>query len=364
MGGPYPYWGANSVVDWIDRYLFNEELVLVGEDGAPFFDPFRDVAFRIHEPAWVNNHIHVLRPRPRTDARFLTYCLNVVDYGRYISGSTRDKLTQEDLNEIRVPFSAAGEQRRVADFLDDQVARIDNVIALREQQLRLLRAMYDSWAIARLSVDMPRVPLRRLLSEAVVGIVVQPAALYTDDEDGVPALRGFEVKERHISASGHVRITCAGHATHRRSQLKTGDVVVVRTGDTGSAARVPEWAGGWNCIDLLVVRAARGVDPSYIEFAINTAKAQGEIGQAASGAMHQHFGVGALMALTVAPLEPEEQRRVAVEAERRYLQLQVASTAVRRSLELLQERKRSLITAAVTGAFDVTTASSRAAEPN
>ena len=61
--GPYPYWGAGSITDYVDKYLFDEELVLLGEDGAPFFDYTRPVAFLINEKVWVNNHIHVLKPK-------------------------------------------------------------------------------------------------------------------------------------------------------------------------------------------------------------------------------------------------------------------------------------------------------------
>ncbi|MGE3835136.1 MAG: restriction endonuclease subunit S [Acidimicrobiia bacterium] len=137
--GPYPYWGAGGVVDSIDAYLFNEPLVLLGEDGAPFFDRTRPVAFAVDGPLWVNNHIHALRPRSGWLASFLETVLNVVDYGRFISGSTRDKLTQSDMLEILIPHLDVSEQQQ---FLE-QVARARNVsdtaTARVASQLVLLR---------------------------------------------------------------------------------------------------------------------------------------------------------------------------------------------------------------------------------
>ena len=97
MQGDYPYWGANSIVDYVDRWLFDEELVLLGEDGAPFFDKSRPVAFRVRGKIWVNNHAHVLRPQSTVDAEFLAHALNCIDYRAFIDGSTRDKLTQSDM---------------------------------------------------------------------------------------------------------------------------------------------------------------------------------------------------------------------------------------------------------------------------
>lgn len=61
MQGNYPYWGANGIVDYVNEWIFDENLVLLGEDGAPFFEPFKDVAFIVSGKIWVNNHIHVLR---------------------------------------------------------------------------------------------------------------------------------------------------------------------------------------------------------------------------------------------------------------------------------------------------------------
>lgn len=81
MQGNIPYWGAGNIVDYVDKALFDEELVLLGEDGAPFFDHTRPVAFHITEPIWANNHIHVLRIKENADPKYIVYVLNAVDYG-------------------------------------------------------------------------------------------------------------------------------------------------------------------------------------------------------------------------------------------------------------------------------------------
>ena len=78
MQGNIPYWGAGNIVDYVDKALFDEELVLLGEDGAPFFDHTRPVAFHITEPIWANNHIHVLRIKENADPKYIVYVLNAV----------------------------------------------------------------------------------------------------------------------------------------------------------------------------------------------------------------------------------------------------------------------------------------------
>jgi len=139
MQGEYPYWGANGIVDYVSEWLFDEDLVLLGEDGAPFFERFKDVAFFVRGKVWVNNHIHVLRPLGATEPRYLVHVLNITDYGAFIDGTTRDKLTQEKMNNIPVLFPPTSEQCAIAKFLDRETARIDALIEKIRKSIDLLR---------------------------------------------------------------------------------------------------------------------------------------------------------------------------------------------------------------------------------
>ena len=137
MRGEYPYWGANGIVDYIDRWSFDEELVLLGEDGAPFFDRSRPVAFCVSGKFWVNNHAHVLRPRGMVPS-FLAHSLNCVDYHLFIDGTTRDKLTQGNMKRIPLQRPPVSEQRAIAEFLDRETGKLDGLVAkVREGMERL-----------------------------------------------------------------------------------------------------------------------------------------------------------------------------------------------------------------------------------
>ncbi len=139
MQGEYPYWGANSIVDRIDRWLFDEDLVLLGEDGAPFFDPTRAVAFSVSGKIWVNNHAHILRPSQGINSRFLAEALNTVDYRAFIDGSTRDKLTQGDMNHIPIQHPPFPEQLSIAAFLDRETTRLDTLASKARYHIEKLR---------------------------------------------------------------------------------------------------------------------------------------------------------------------------------------------------------------------------------
>ena len=142
--GPYPYWGAGSITCYVDNYLFDEELVLLGEDGAPFFDPYRPVAFYVNEKVWVNNHIHVLKPQNRVIGKYLTYLLNTVDYGNHINGSILNKLTQYNMDEIAVCLPSIEEQKIIAAYLDYKVGQIDKSISEIDSQIDSLKVYRQS----------------------------------------------------------------------------------------------------------------------------------------------------------------------------------------------------------------------------
>ena len=124
--GDYPYWGANGVLDHLDDWLFDEPLVLLGEDGAPFFAQNKQVAFAVSGRIWVNNHAHVLRPTG-VQQGFLTHLLNVTEYAAFIDGSTRDKLTQGDMNAIPILLPPVAEQHAIVEHLRGEVSKLDRL---------------------------------------------------------------------------------------------------------------------------------------------------------------------------------------------------------------------------------------------
>lgn len=124
--GDIPYYGATGQVGWIDDFLTNEQLVLVGEDGAPFLDFIKDKAYIIEGKAWVNNHAHILRSRFGTVGNlFLMHYLNVFNYNDFVNGTTRLKLTQGSMDTMPVPIPPLPEQQRIVDRIESLFAKLD-----------------------------------------------------------------------------------------------------------------------------------------------------------------------------------------------------------------------------------------------
>jgi type I restriction enzyme S subunit len=129
--GDVPYYGATGLAGWIDKPIFDEELVLLGEDAIDFLNPNVHKAYLISGPSWVNNHAHVLRAKKeKVLSFFLMEALNGVDYSQFVAFGTRSKLTQGAMMGISVRVPPLAEQKRIVDLMSSVDAYID---ALQQQ---------------------------------------------------------------------------------------------------------------------------------------------------------------------------------------------------------------------------------------
>lgn len=193
-GGDVPYYGATGQAGTIDQAIFNEPLVLLGEDGAPFLDPYKAKSYLIDGPAWVNNHAHVLRPRHGLDRRFLRYYLDFFDYRGYANGTTRLKLTQAAMKSMPIPIPALAEQRQIVGILDDHLSRLDAagryLSAARERSESLAESTLRGQLLEANGVERPLVDL--LATPLINGKSVPSLA------GGFPVLRLTALKDEGV----------------------------------------------------------------------------------------------------------------------------------------------------------------------
>lgn len=142
--GPVPYYGASGVVDHVADYIFDEPLVLVGEDGAKW-GKGESTAFRIEGRTWVNNHAHVLKPyRELISDSFLVIYLTSADLINFITGMTVPKLNQARLVSIPVPLPPLAEQQRIIAKVDELMALCDQLEQQSEHQLDAHQQLTDT----------------------------------------------------------------------------------------------------------------------------------------------------------------------------------------------------------------------------
>ena len=375
MQGDYPYRGANSILDYVDKWLFDEELVLLGEDGAPFFDRLRPVAFQVTGKIWVNNHAHVLRPREAIDARFLAHALNCVDYRAFIDGTTRDKLTQGDMNAIPIQCPKVKEQRAIADFLDRETTKIDALVAKKERLIELLqekRTALITRAVTR-GLD-PNVPLKdsgvewlgeipahwgvkrlKNVSTFVTSGSRGWAEFYS--EEGPLFLRIGNVQSGSIDLNiddlQHVDPPRGSEG--ERTRVKPGDVLVSITALIGAVAVVSEdLPEAFVNQHLALIRLSTPeVDSRWIAYCVMSPVGQTQFAADLYGGTKDGLGLDDIRSLVVLAPPFREQERIVTYLDSQSAKLMKLVQAVRTAINHLKEFRTALISAAVTGKIDV-----------
>lgn len=144
--GKYPYYGANGIQDYVDDYIFDGEYILLAEDGG-HFDEFasKPIAQFISGRVWVNNHAHIIQAKQGYNNKYIFYCLEHKDIRKYINGSSRAKLNQEDMWDIPIPVPCLYEQEKIADFItaidcsiNDNVRQLETLQDLKTSLLQQL----------------------------------------------------------------------------------------------------------------------------------------------------------------------------------------------------------------------------------
>jgi type I restriction enzyme, S subunit len=269
-------------------------------------------------------------------------------------GSTHQTIYMPDIERIAVPVPPVWIQERIADFLDVETARIDALIAKKRRLSDLAVERLSSVIELQLRTLATQIGERRLkmvAEDITVGIVITPSAWYVEG-DGVPALRGVNVKPGRIDVSDLIKLSHEGHGLHRKSALRAGDVVVVRTGQAGAAAVVPDSLNGANCIDLLIVRPG-ALDSRYLSFVLNSDWTQKHVEKHSVGAIQAHFNVGSLAELPIPTPSVKEQAEFVPKIDRIATRHRATREKIDKQIALLREHRQALITAAVTGEMEV-----------
>jgi len=136
--GQYPYYGASGIIDYIDEYLFDEETLLIGEDGANLISRSSPIAFIVNGKYWVNNHAHVLKMK-NMNIQFLCYLINVTDLEPYVTGSAQPKLNASNMEKIRVINPPLSLQKEFAGV----VRRVESLRGRMGESARQVGGLFD-----------------------------------------------------------------------------------------------------------------------------------------------------------------------------------------------------------------------------
>ena len=223
--GDVPYYGATGQVGWVDQALFNEELLLLGEDGAPFIDPSKPKSYIIRGPSWVNNHAHVLRALDGlTTCGYLKHHLDFVDYRPHVTGTTRLKLTQRAMRSIPIRIPPVLEQKRIVAAIEEHFSRLDaaddSMAAPSLRTAQLLASVLQTELRTAKSHNQP-------LSDFLTEPLANGRSVPTAEDYGFPVLRLTCLRDGWVDTSESKQGNF-GEIDHRRYQVESGDFLISR----------------------------------------------------------------------------------------------------------------------------------------
>lgn len=141
MKGPYPYYGASGIIDYVNDFIFDDELILLGEDGANIINRSSPLAFMVEGKIWVNNHAHVLKPYSQFNRGYITEYLESISYDKFNTGTAQPKLNKDICSKIPIPLPPLPEQQKIAEVLstwDKAIQDTDAIIKKLEVRNKAL----------------------------------------------------------------------------------------------------------------------------------------------------------------------------------------------------------------------------------
>lgn len=338
VSGQYPYYGANGVQDYVADYIFDDELVLLAEDGGNFGSKEKPIAYRVSGKCWVNNHAHVLKPKAVIDVDYLCYSLMFYDVSGLVNGATRQKLTQSDMRKMEIPLRTMVEQKKIVCRLN----KLTELISLRKQQL----AKLDELTKARF-VEMFGDP-----SNNPMGWKKQNfediALLITDGEHMTPQRtnKGIYLLSARNILNHTIQLDDVDYIDEeeygriaRRIVPQQGDVLVSCSGSIGRCCVVPSELKFQMVRSVALIRFNNTINPIFAEWLIATDELQKQIYTSATQSSQANLFQGKIRKLCgyVPPLSLQNQFSAFVE------RVDQQKQTVQQSLEKLELMKKALM---------------------
>jgi type I restriction enzyme S subunit len=131
MQGEYPYYGASGIIDYVNDFIFDEDIILLSEDGENIVSRNLPLVFKVAGKSWVNNHAHVLKPQKLHKLDFLVQYMENLSYVRYNSGGAQPKLNQAVCKTIPLILPIPKEQQKIASCLSS----LDSLIEAQNKKV-------------------------------------------------------------------------------------------------------------------------------------------------------------------------------------------------------------------------------------
>lgn len=356
--GEYPYYGASGIVDYVAGYIFDEDTLLISEDGANLLARSTPIAFPASGKYWVNNHAHILRFESVTTQRFVELYLESIPLDDYITGAAQPKLNQKALNSIPIPVPPLAEQQRIVGLLDEAFAGLAAAQANAEKNLQNARALFESYlqsVFTQCGEGWVDKTLEDVLAVQPQNGWSPPAANHA--EAGTPVLTLSSVTG-FIFRADRIKYTSAATNPGNRYWVKNGDFLITRSNTpelVGHVAIASEIEEPTIYPDLIM---RMNPDPAkalteFLYYQLRTPALREEIRSRAQGAnpTMKKLNNGAVRTLPISLPPLIEQGQIVAKLEALAAETQRLESLYQKKLTALAALKKSLLHQAFSGAL-------------
>ena len=343
--GAFPYYGANGLQDHVADYIFDDELVLLAEDGGNFGFKERPIAYRVSGKCWVNNHAHVLKAKPNMHVDYLCYALMFYDTEGLVNGATRQKLTQAAMRQMVIPYRDMTEQLQII----EKISQIVRAIEKRKEELQLLDQLVKSRFIelfgdpVRNSMGLPTEPMTTVCAI----IDGDRGKNYPKQDDFSDTGYCLFLNAKNVTATGfsfenRMFITKEKDNALHNGKLERGDVVLTTRGTLGNLAFYDDSVPFENVrinSGMVILRMNKSVMTEVFFMEQFKLQLQSIKGKIASGSAQPQLPISTMnkIRILLAPMALQEQFAAFVE------QTDKSKLAVQKGLQELEILKKSLM---------------------
>lgn len=321
----------------------------------------------------VSTNQQITAAEPMEDSQYLFYaiCAGRTELELASTGNVLRILNTERLGKISCPVPPLAEQTQIAAFLDRETAKIDELVAEQRQLMVLLKekrqAVISHLITKGLNQNAPLKPsgiewlgdipahwevkrLKHISPFITVGVVVNPSTFVADE--GFPFIYGGDIREGVIDWGNSRRIDAESSEANSKTLLKAGDLLTVRVGAPGITAVVPLECEGGNCASVMLVRKGP-FNSDWLCYTMNTRIVRFQVEVVQYGAAQEQFNISHAVNFWIPTPPRVEQDEIAEFLACETAKFDTLTTEASRAIDLLQERRAALISAAVTGKIDV-----------
>lgn len=357
---PFPCFGGNGIRGYVKDYNRDGDFPIIGRQGA--------LCGNLNwasQKFYATEHAVVVECLPNISNRWAYYILHWMNLNQYATATAQPGLSVAVINQVPIALPAFKEQQRIVDRIESLFAKLneakqkaqDALDSFETRKAAILHKAFAGELTAQWrkehGVEMEsweNSTVGQVCHGVKVGIVIKPSQYYTDEDKGTPAFRSANVRENRIDDFDWVYLNDVGMEINSRSIVHTGDVLVVRSGNPGTACVVSEKFDGYNAIDILIaVPDHSQISSEFLCAYTNSPFGKKLIFENKRGMALSHFNVKGYSGLPIRVPQLNEQAEIIRILDDLLAKEQQAKEAAEKVLEQIDLIKKSILARAFRG---------------